>query len=88
MDFKQYWKEFNKKLAGPPNWKYTPSPELKIGDKVQGSFGYSKIKQIRQYKPREKDGDIIYGIYCDDGRSFRLLPMEGLTISRTKDEYE
>ena len=85
-NFKEFWKA----LVGPANWTRTKSADLKVGDKVQGSMGYSKIRNIRRLFPKEKNDPIgiIYRVFLDDGRVFSLVEVESLTISRTKDEFE
>jgi SPP1 gp7 family putative phage head morphogenesis protein len=79
-----------KALIGPANWSRVKAADLRVGDKVQDSFGYGKIRQIKQYKPKDPEDDIgiVYGVYLDDGRSFRLLNNESLTVTRVEDEFD
>jgi hypothetical protein len=84
--FRTFWKD----LVGPANWTRTKSPDLRVGDKVQGSMGYDKIRRIvvKKYDDEKPPYDKMYWVYLDNGSSFHLMAGEALVISRTKDEYE
>lgn len=72
MRFSDYWKKNIKKSILKVN-----ALDLKVGMKVEGTFGYSKIFSIRRLKGRYYPdiGKLVaISVVLEDGKSFTLSP--------------
>jgi hypothetical protein len=77
--FKKNWIEINKKQEGV----LTRARDIKVGDKIALSFGYTTVSKIRKTTGNTGDPkfdmDMIF-IYFSDGTKQSMLPGESLRV--------